>query len=362
MSRVLLMLGVLLGLCTAAIAQTTENLAIIYDGQNALPANITLGNWGFTLRTNAADAFKPVRYSRTFGITLHTMGRYQGARFDFGAPIDTDNLFGVKNTYLELYLRAVPDDKTATTGEKPKTGDPGSNPTNPPPPPPPPPANDPMRQPPPGGNPGGGPGGPGNPGGPGVPGAVDPNQPPAEPPVKVPTVPLPNFTNLRFTFFTEKGQGQLVVTPDQFFPKEEINGRWVRLDIPLTLLNDKLPVGGKLQRMLITSDDPADYIVGRIAFVRDVTPLTVKTTVFPLFLEAGQRIVFIARVEAGLSRYETTWNFGANGPEAVDATGDRVTYTFDKEGNYTITCKVRDLSDGKDPVFSKFEVKVSRAR
>ena len=93
-------------------------------------------------------------------------------------------------------------------------------------------------------------------------------------------------------------------------------------------------------------------------FIREADQVEAES----VFLEAGQRIFFTARVAAGLSRYETTWNFGTGGADKVDATGDRVTYTFDKEGNYTITCHVHDLNDGKDPVTSAFEVRVSRAR
>ena len=50
----LVVLSVLLGLCAAAWAGTTEDIAVIYDGQNAVPAGVVMGNWGFTLRTNVA--------------------------------------------------------------------------------------------------------------------------------------------------------------------------------------------------------------------------------------------------------------------------------------------------------------------
>jgi hypothetical protein len=343
MLRLWLLLS-LVGLGSMALA--LEELVVLYNGQPLLPPKVLLGDWGFTPRAPGANPLKPARVSgRTYGLRLSTLGRYQGARFDLQAPIDITPLLTSKNTYLEVYLRGT------GSGDASKiTGDGGT------PPPPetyqsaaltgvatevPPPVPDLQTE---------------VPDGPATDGLPKEFQPVQKKPA---TVPLPALKNLRFTFITEHGQGLLIVTPDQFFPRDEV-GPWIRVDIPLTLINKALPIGGKWTRLLITSDEPTELLLGRLAIVRDNLPLQGSFIVFPPFLEAGKRIFFAARVETGLSRYEVHWDFDTKAGVTIDATGDRVTYVFDTEGNYLITCTIRDVTGGKEPVSSTLEVKVSR--
>lgn len=177
---------------------------------------------------------------------------------------------------------------------------------------------------------------------------------------KLLSVPLPQLKNIRITFYTDEGVGMLMVTPDQFYPKEEVNQFWVRIGIPLSQIQPAMAIGGKMHRMVISSDEPAEFLVGRLAFVRDSDPIEASMLVFPPFLEAKKRIFFAARVTAGLTPYEVTWDFDTDAGESEDAVGERVTYTFPTEGVYTITCTVRDKTGAKPPVTSVMGVKVSR--
>ncbi len=331
MSRTCVALVVLVfGLCQFALA--IDELAVIYNGESQLPASVVLGDWGYLPRdAKETMPFQPQRLSpgrKVYALMLSTLGRYQGARFDFRQPLNAAALFEQTNVYLEMYLRAMPNDKDVDAKVL-KSGEPTEPvaPTDP---------ESPAT-------------------GEIFPAALDSEL--AQAPV---SVPLPALKNLRFTFFTEKGQGLLEITPDQFYPKDEVARYWVRVAIPLSLLNKSLPIGGKITRMLITSDTPVRFQVGRLAFVRDTDPFEVRMFIHPPFLEAKQRIFFAARVEPGLTPYEVSWHFDAVNRDKVDAVGERITYTYDTEGLYTITCTVRDKTGGKPPATDTIEVKISR--
>ena len=408
MSRLYIVLvGLLLG--WSGIALAGNELAVIYNGEPDLPAKVTLGSWGYmpqdvqvtvdstgqevavdntnylypgmqvrvdgttvcrvesvlsptSVRLSTAvnvvagstitleNPFHPVRLvpnRKIFGLSMLTLGRYQGVYFDLAEPLDSTSLFSEKNMYLEIYLRAAAEDvPTAGIADLP-----AATPTTPGPPT-------------------------GTPATPALPGTTPPvagTGPtipmtlPAEllsqviPPAS--TVKLPTLKNLRFTFFTEKGQGLLTITPDKFYPKDDVNKYWVRVGVPLSMLNPMLPVGGKLTRLLITSDEPCHFLLGRMAFVQDDDPFKVDMFVYPQFIEAKKRIFFAVRLKdpIGLSRYETTWCFNSKVNNTVDAMGDRVTYTFDTEGMYRVSCTVRDMSGNKPPVTRSVDLKVSRS-
>jgi hypothetical protein len=362
-ARMLLLIGLVLGTLAQALA-ATETLVTIYDGSAALPAKVTLGNWGFMPRPPTPkpddNPFKPLKLGRNwYALKLSSLGRYQGARFDFQVPLETASFNGVPNTYLQLYLRSLDDKKAGVTEGG--AGDAytsaaitNPNPTDVPPPPPPPPDGTGV---------GPGVGGPGvGPAGPTIGPDGLPTDAPVEmrgPVVKPNVIPMPDFKNLRFTFITEKGPAILDINPAMLHPVDD--GKWARVEIPMSLLNKQLPMGEKLQRLLITADEPLELFVGRILIVKDATPLSLTTFIYPNFLEAGQRIFFAARVATGLSQYEVRWDFDTKGGASVDAVGERVTHVFDTEGNYSITCTLVDKNGGKEPTSVVMDVKVSRA-
>ncbi|HOS44387.1 MAG TPA: PKD domain-containing protein [Armatimonadota bacterium] len=347
--RNLLLMGVLLGALCGALA--VETLVEIYDGSASLPAKVVMGDWGFLPRPPtpdpAANPHQPLRLGRNwYALKITTLGRYQGARFDFQVPVDTTAFAGVKNTYLQLRLRALDEKQVGGEGAGSESYASAAitNPVAP--------GGELPR--PPGVGPDGAP--PVGPVGP-VGELPEVHQ---EPKVKPNLIPMPAFKNLRFTFITEKGPAILDIKPEHLTPVDD--GRWERVEIPLSLINTALPMGTKLSRLLITADEPVEMYIGRIAVVKDVTPITVNTFIYPNFLEAGQRIYFAARVEAGLSRYEVQWDFDAKAGASVDAVGERVTHVYDTEGTYTVTCTVRDMNGNKEPAVATLEFKVSRPR
>jgi len=358
----------------APVPAKPKDLAVIYNGEDALSPQIVMGGWGYIQSDPEFKAFTPHHLTRKQNaLYISSLGRYNGVRFDFAEPLVTSQVMGAKNEYLELYLRALPakstTTSTSTTTPPPATTPSPTSPVSP---------INPMG---PGGYPMMGPNGPmmgpnGPMMGPNGP-LMGPNgypmmgQPPAarQPDADVPkefktttspTVDLPKLTNLRFTFFSEKGAMVITVPSSEFYPKEEIDHQWIRIGIPLSKLDPAIPFGEKITRMVITTDQPAAFLLGRMAFVLDDTPLTLDTLILPQFYEAGQRIFFIARVKSGLTRVETTWNFDTSHANSTDATGEHVTFTYDKEGVYTMRCTVRDLYGGKASISKESTLKISR--
>lgn len=374
----LLLLGLALGLCR--VAQAVDELSVIYDGDKQLSKRLDMGFWGYRPVSEAeGNPFIPVRISATkknFGLHIITLGRYEGVRFDFLEPLDLTPILAEKNAFLEVYLRGTGNSVTAPitpatppygtspdgsgAGPMAPQGMPGMMrrglppammkglPSN---------QNIPAETTPP----------PTSEMLPITPSATKPNGDEAFPTDlsqaierKPITTPMPQLKNIRMTFYTEKGQGVMIVPADQFYPKDEIDRTWIRIGIPLTELGKNSSMGGKLYRMVISSDDPAEFYIGRMAFVRDDDPIVVNMFIYPPFLEAKKSIFMASRVEAGLTPYEVKWDFDSKNRDTVDAMGERVTYTYAAEGLYTITCTVRDTTGGKPPATSTMDVKISR--
>ncbi|HEY3376537.1 MAG TPA: PKD domain-containing protein [Armatimonadota bacterium] len=290
MIRHSLLVCTLLALCCAAFAAV--DVQTIYNGQGALPANVTLGEWGTSVSKDAPSISPlPVLVKeKMYGLTVISNGRYQGTRLDFAPPINTESFFGPQDAFLEVYLRAMPGEKKLGTA-----------------------------------------------------------------------VPMPALHNLRFTFFTQGGVGVLDIPASQFYPREEVLGTWVKIDLPLQRM-PATPIGGLMSRLVISSDEPASFLIGRLAFIRDVSPLKGKITTFPATAEVGKSLFFSANVTSAVTGCAVTWTFDSAAGSSVDATGERVLYTYTNPGAYTVTCTLRDVNGIKEPVTLKKELKVTRAR
>ena len=117
-----------------------------------------------------------------------------------------------------------------------------------------------------------------------------------------------------------------------------------------------------MNRLVITSDDAATMLLGRLAFVRDVSPLQAAITTFPATLQTGQPVVFTANADGAVTGCLVSWDFDTAAGPSIDATGDRVTYVYANAGTYTVTCTVRDVNGVKDPITLTREVKITRGQ
>jgi hypothetical protein len=115
-------------------------------------------------------------------------------------------------------------------------------------------------------------------------------------------------------------------------------------------------VTGKIVRVVLTTDDASEFLLGRFALVRDEAPMSVLASSFPPAPDAGQTFVCTATAQTGLARPEITWDFDARDGIAVDATGSQVTSHYAAPGAYRVTCTVRDTAGWKAPVTTTLEV------
>ncbi|HEX2952003.1 MAG TPA: PKD domain-containing protein [Armatimonadota bacterium] len=175
------------------------------------------------------------------------------------------------------------------------------------------------------------------------------------------TAKMPDLTNLRFTFFTQTGIGTYSVQASDFYPKSFVNGGWFCIDLPLSKLDTKTnKIGGTMNRLVISSDEDANFLLGRLAFIREVSAIRMNIATYPATLEVGKQIYFSSGVDGGASACTVSWDFDTAGGASVDATGDRVTYTYANPGTYMVTCTARDANGVKDPVTVTREIHVVR--
>lgn len=177
--------------------------------------------------------------------------------------------------------------------------------------------------------------------------------------IPVSTVNLPKMANLRVTFFTQQGIATLDIPAEKFYPQTEINATWRRIAIPLnSFIGTKLPAGN-LERLLISADSPTDFLLGRIAFVRDVSPLQLRIAALPNQVRAQEAISFFAHVEADLTPYIISWDFGTHEQASIDASGESATFQYPKSGTYTVTATVTDRYGIKEPVMAQSIVTIN---
>lgn len=170
---------------------------------------------------------------------------------------------------------------------------------------------------------------------------------------------LPAMGRLRFTLYTDKGTCFISAKESEFFPKDTVNSVWTRIGIPISVLTPQMPPSAKIRRVIITTDTPADFFLGRLAFVNDSTPITINPSVLPLPV-AGRQVNFRSGAYSGLARHETVWDFDAAAGTSVDAMGDSVTQTFNYLSTYKVTVTVTDPSGWKEPQTATISVKVNR--
>lgn len=175
----------------------------------------------------------------------------------------------------------------------------------------------------------------------------------------VAAVALPKMANLRITFFTQQGIATLDIPVEKFYPQTEINASWRRIAIPLNSFTGTTLPAGNLERLLISADSPSDFLLGRIAFVRDVSRLQLRISSLPNQVRVGEAISFFAHVEADLTPYNISWDFGAHQQASIDATGESATFHYPVPGTYTVTATVTDRYGIKEPVTAQSIVTIS---
>lgn len=175
------------------------------------------------------------------------------------------------------------------------------------------------------------------------------------------TAPMPRLINLHITFVTQIGMGTLTIPAAQFAPLTTVKGMWVRLVVPLSQLSRELDLGGAMSRLILSSDEPATFLLGRMAFVRDAESARPVITTFPALLQTEKPIVFASGADGSATPWKTFWDFDTAAGPSDDAVGDCVTHSYTTPGTYIITCTVRDIFGVKTPMSATRTITVSSA-
>lgn len=173
---------------------------------------------------------------------------------------------------------------------------------------------------------------------------------------------MPALENLCFTFFTATGSGSYTLPSSAFFPADLVDQTWVRIAFPLNRVLPADRLRGTLNRLVLTSDTPANFQLGRLAVVHDMSTLQANITTAPAVLETGKAVYFNANANGGIAPCEATWDFDTAAGVSIDATGNQVTHVFVNPGTYLITCTIRDMYGMRDPVTVTREIRVIRSR
>ncbi|MEI6520048.1 MAG: PKD domain-containing protein [bacterium] len=173
---------------------------------------------------------------------------------------------------------------------------------------------------------------------------------------------LPTVKNLRITIITTDSNVQLTVPEELLISRGLIDDRWARVDIPMALLLNDQKLTGKITRLIFTAENENDFLLGRLAFIRDNKQISLKLRTFPATsVTVGKRVSFFADIEAGLAFTDVSWNFDSANGNNKDALGDHTTHVFAKPGQYIVSCTVLDKNGGKTAVTRNIQINVSEA-
>jgi len=301
--------------------QAVAEEAIIYEGEaGAGGTQLALGGWG----SGSVKEVSEQSYVGPRSLRIVTQGYYAGARLDLKNPVDLSGFVGKPNSYLILALKpALPARGQTTytpagthpssTAEKKETPD--TVYTFP--------------------------------------------YPPGEEP---PEATLPE--GVQKSFRTKRMRVALQ-TSESFADVEDLELRkgrtdergWTQLAVPLSFFKPK--VGGKLQTVtLFGNTTDIFYLGGMKVATEPVVKIGLQTGVDPYEAKVGEKVKFTADASAGFAPLEIVWDFDASDGLQEDAIGDKVYNYYYKEGEYTATCIVKDLTGAQEPLKRTLGVRV----
>ncbi len=270
-----------------------DDISVIYNGQPALPNGVSVSGWGVSGRSGVKAGQIVAAGGYLSGFKMSLMGKYAGTRIDLKTGIDSQDIAGTSNIYLEMYLRSSI-------------------------------------------------------------GPIEPLGADGKP------LLMPNVKNLRVMIITTDSTVQLNVPNELLVNRGIVDDRWVRVDLPMTYLLKEQKLTGKITRMIFTAENEIDFLLGRIAFVRDNKQISVKIRMFPATtIMVGKRAAFFADVDAGLAATEIYWNFDTASGDYKDSIGDHTTHVFAKPGQYVVSCMVTDKNGDKNAVTKTIQLNVT---
>ena len=292
---------------------------VIYEGDAAggsIP--LLLSGWG----SGRAEEVSAHSYIGPRVLRIMTQGYYAGARLDFRRAISLTDYIGKPNAYIRMALKPAlaPPAKRGTLTQP---GQPGY-----------------VR-------PGGSRGSRGDrrdedeyeP-------TYGPTVGPTPAETSTPSEPEFRAETLRLVLATDQGPYEI---RDVSIEKDNKDERgWIKLAAPLALF--KGASGQNAQRLVIFADRPDMFYVGEVRLsLVPVTPISLQVKVDPVETQPGKQVKFTATASAGLAPLEIVWDFDSADGLQEDAKGKEVVNIYQKVGEYTATCLVKDLTGGNQP-------------
>lgn len=322
-----------LGLAGAAWAD-----AVLYAGQPAAEAGITLRSWGSgTIEDTTETTFVGSR-----SLKILTRGVLSGGWIVYSTPIDLRTDINAPDKVLRLTLRFP--GVAGATGTPGRGGGFGGDAGGVPPPP---------------GAPRGGPGFGGDLGGPQAPGG------PASGGQATPAA----LRELRLILETSDGKRTEALLPLYGLRTDESG--WQSVSLPLRAIVGLRETNGQLTRLGIFGDTVGVVYVGEIRILSETGPLqgymAIQNTFGSVFtsrsqerlsIASGDELIFFGVAEGVSTPVEYRWSFSGD-PAQVDGVGNVVRRRFPKRGNYTVYLTIADPYGNRPPATAKIEIQVN---
>lgn len=283
------------------IAGSSQAEAVLFGGDPLSASGIAIGGWGSGSAFEASD--RVLVGSRSIKVT--TQGLHEGARIDFKNPVGLIS-DGISD---EDYLQFAFSFTTVATGTGPGFMGPGFGAIS---------------------MPGGG-----MPMGPGV---------------MYQDMEVPSKTKINSVRLVIESADGKSIEASQDVPPAGEDG-WYRVAVPFKYLGLKQGDSFRVSRVLVFTDVPDTFYVGEIAAVRDTTPIVADpgeeqdVAIYDI-------VSFRAEAEGGACSLRYSWNFGDNGTDGEDATGEIVSHKYRKGGEFTVRLTVTDAWGIKKPVIT----------
>lgn len=313
--------------------------AVLYAGQPATEAGLTLRSWGSgTIEDTTETTFVGSR-----SLKIVTRGILSGGWIGFGTPIDLRADLNAPDKVLRFTLRFAGTGGGAGVGFGGRGGGFGGDAGAPPPP----------------GAPRGGPGFGGEAGGPSAPGGPAGSGQAATPPLR----------ELRLILETSDGKRTEAILSLQNLRTDESG--WQSVSLPLRAIAGLRETSGQLTRLGIFGDSVALMYIGEIRTLSESGPLqgymAVQNTFGSVFtsrtqerlsIASGDELIFFGVVEGVSSPVEYRWSFSGD-PAQVDGVGNVIRRRFPRRGNYTVYLTIVDPYGNRPSTTAKMEIQVN---
>ncbi len=320
-----------IGLAVGLLCTGTAD-AILYQGQPAEQAGLSLRNWG----AGSIEDSTETTFVGSRSLKIITRGQFSGGWVEFQNPVDLRPDFGAGDKVMRFALR-FPGTVAGrgARGEPSGFGEFGGGPTG-------------------GPQAGGGLSGPGAPGAPSGGGGGQTTS--------------PTMSEVRIILQTTDGKKTEFMLPLQNIRPDDAG--WQSVSVPLAGIPGLRETNGQIRRIAIAGDSVGVFYVGEIRVLSEQTPIQGYLVVQNAFggtftsrsdtrlvVAGNDELTFIGVSEAGNQPVVFRWSF--EDPNQVDGEGQVVRRRFPRRGTYTVHLTIADPYGKRAPATAKIEIQVN---